>query len=78
MNDSEMVDEMFGFMDTSNDIGEGMGPNAFQVLAAHYLTLSRFSQKCELYLFSTLLMLPPFWVTLYTAPVLAQRNIALG
>jgi myosin VIIa len=32
VNDSEMVDEMFGFMDTSNDLGEGMGPNAFQVL----------------------------------------------
>lgn len=43
VNDSEMVDEMFGFMDTSTDIGGGMGPNAFQVFVAYYLPLSGLS-----------------------------------
>ena len=31
INDSDMVDEIFGFMDSSDTAGAGMGPSAFQV-----------------------------------------------
>lgn len=32
VNDSEMVDDLFGNLDASSDSFEGMGPQAFQVI----------------------------------------------
>jgi len=40
VNDSEMVDEMFGFMDPGSGIDDGLGPSAFQVNCMSFADLS--------------------------------------